>query len=585
MPVLDTTKKLIENFYTTRLGGTFDTLALLLVGGALLQTAPLFAPRAGVLTTALPAALGTAYLSVRFLKPFITKFLLPSNIDIPSDHSPFSIDPTEWDGLLFGYTTDTGEPVAVSDGELARHILIVGMTGVGKTVIGMLLMFQQIMRGGGMLFVDGKLDADNLRMLWYYCQLAGRPQDLRIINPGDPANSQTYNPILDGDPDEVSSRVLSTIPSTANSAGADHYRQEANQGLSTIVAALQKANLAYNMIDVSILLLSPAALMELENILAHSETGKDSDELKNYRLFLDKFKMADQRTGAATINMNRMRETFGGIGGRLYMFGTGKFGQVMNTYDPDIRMYDSIMSRHVIYAPLPTMGKSEAANNFGKLLIGDLRTATSWIQALPKNARPNPPFLCFLDEVGSYATEALARLFDQGRSANLIMVAAMQNYANLQAVSDEFAEMVVSNTFTKVYFTMGSRETAEAAAEHIGKRIGVLRSISDTTSSSQSASFLRATPESSNATASGMSTGEREQEEYIVDPEELQRLAKGEVIVTYGGGNVYSLSVPYIEIPSDKARDLGDVMLTRSLPRQTKPGANFGLNPGRFLQV
>jgi hypothetical protein len=575
---------LISEFYKTRIGGTKDTVALMSLLGAGVLTAPPIAALAPPAFAGALALLGAGYFTRKFLTPVSEKNILPSNIEAMSDHSPHVIG-GKWDGFLMGYTTDTGEPVYVDDTNALRHMLMVGMTGVGKTVLGMLFMFQQIMRGGGLLFVDGKLDSDNLKTLWGYCQMAGRPQDFRVINPGDPRNSHTYNPILYGDPDEVASRILSLIPSTENNPGADHYKQEANQGVATLVAALQKAGLAYNMIDVSILLMSAAALLELEKKLAHSETGRDSDELKNYTLFLDKFRAPDPRTGVVSINISKLKDTFGGIGGRLYMFGTGNFGQVMNTYDPDVRLYEAIMQRQVIYVALPTMGKSEAASNFGKMVMGDLRTAISWIQALAEKDRPDPPFFCFLDELGSYATASLARPFEQARSARIILCGALQTYANLESVSEEFRQMVLGNTWTKIYFKLGEQDTALAAAEQIGQKIGILRSLSDTISTSQTASFLRATPESSNADATGVSIGEREQEEYQISPDDLKKLDKGEIIATYGGDLKFNLRVPFIRISDEAAAAFGPVHLTHGHRKESRDGAGFALNPARFLQT
>ena len=96
-----------------------------------------------------------------------------------------------------------------------------------------------------------------------------------------------------------------------------------------------------------------------------------------------------------------MKDTFGGIGGRLYVFGTGKFGEVMNTYDPDLRLFEAILEKKVIYVALPTMGNNEGAINMGKMFIGDLRTAIAWVQDLPEAKRPDPSFLVLMDEMGS----------------------------------------------------------------------------------------------------------------------------------------------------------------------------------------
>jgi len=576
-------KTVMDSFYQLRIGGTTDTIFVLFLVAAGLSTSPFVVGSVPPLFIAVLTFCALSYFTYRVMAPFVTRHLLKSGIDIPSHSSPMK--PNEGKGgFLIGYSTDTGEPIYVDDDNACRHFFIIGQSGVGKSVFGLLLMYQQIMRGGGLLFIDGKLDSDNIKQIWYYCQMAGRPQDFQVINPGDPDKSNTYNPILYGDPDEVSSRILALIPSTQNNPGADHYKQEANQGITTLVSALQRANLSYNMIDLSILLMNANALLELENKLSSTPGASTSEELKNYALFLDKFRVPDQRTGQLTIDIKRLKDTFGGIGGRLYMFGTGKFGKVMNTYDPDVKLFESILANKIIYVALPTMGKNEAANNFGKMVIGDLRTSISWVQALPETERPNPPFLCFMDEQGSYATDSLSRPYEQARAARIILCGAIQTLANLDVVSEEFAEMVKGNTWTKLFFKVGTQETALECAELIGMHMGIIKSLSDTTSSTTSASFLRATPESSNAKASGTAIGEREQEEYRVKPDDLKALRTGELVMTYAGSYLYNISVPRIIITPEAAKKFGEVMITRRTPNAIK-GANFFVASERFLST
>lgn len=299
------TKTILDSFYSLRIGGSLDTLFLMVLVVAGLCTSPLVVSATSPALIGGCAALSLGYFTYRALVPFISRHLLSSGIDIQSHASPVKGEDNKA-GFLIGYSTDTGEPIIVDDENSVRHYFIVGQSGVGKSVAGLLLMFQQIQRGGGLLFIDGKLDSDNIKQIWYYCQMAGRPQDFMVINPGDPENSNTYNPILYGDPDEVSSRILSVIPSTQNNPGADHYKQEANQGITTLVAALQRAGLAYNMIDLSILLMNANALIELENKLSMTKGAATSEELKNYSLFLDKFRVPDHRTGQMTLDIKRM---------------------------------------------------------------------------------------------------------------------------------------------------------------------------------------------------------------------------------------------------------------------------------------
>lgn len=493
--------------------------------------------------------------------------MLKSDVKIPSDKPPIDLNPGDIcdDGILIGYCSDTGKPFYLPFEDFTRHGFVLGQSGVGKTVLGRLLLFQQILRGGGLLFIDGKMNIEELETIYRYCKWAGREKDLLVINPGDPSMSNTYNPIMEGDPDEIAARILSLIPDTSASPGADHYRQAANQGLVTIVAALKAAGLAFNFIDLTILLINQKAMLDLERRVPAGHPART-----NLSLFLDQFRIVD-REGKATIDMKRMKETFGGIAGRMYMFGTNQFGQVMNTYSPECDIYTSMTKNKIIYIMLPTMGKNEAAQNLGKMIIGDMRTAVSWVQKLPDKEKPWPPYLIFMDEAGSYSAASMSRIFEQARSAQIALVPAVQTIANLQAVSEELAEMVIGNTWTKFIFKIGTQESALAAAELIGMQKGVVRSMGSTSAKSESAMFVApGDPNYSVGEGGGMSYTEREQEDYRVSADTIKALDKGECIVVYGGSNIYHLKIPMIKMTPEFIKANDKVILNKFPVRAKK---------------
>jgi intracellular multiplication protein IcmO len=473
------------------------------------------------------------------------------------------VDREKDSGLLLGYCIDTGEPVVIPYEDVMRHLFILGQSGVGKTVLGGYLMQQHISSGGGLIFVDGKMDIKNLEALHAACAWAGREDDLLVINPGNPEMSNSYNPILYGDADEVAARILLLNPSTDSSPGADYFKQAANQGLLILVAALNKAGLAYNAVDLGILLMNQKALTYLENRVP------PSNEKINLSLFLDQYRVTN-KDGVSFIDMKRLKETFGGIGGRLFTFGTGKFGQVMNTYSPDVNLFEAVKQKKIIYVMLPTMGKDNAAMNFGKIFIGDLRTTISWLQAMPDAEKPWPPCMAFCDEPGAYISDSWNRMFEQSRSAHMFFIPSPQTIANLDAISPELREMVLGNTWTKVFFKIGTMESAEIAAEIIGKEMRVQDSLSNSGGEGKSGSAASAGPSGSASTNANSGIGERAVEEYKVSPYDLTALDKGEAIVSYAGNKVYHIRVPRLEI-SDEAREMiGPVKLNYFRPRFVK---------------
>ena len=539
-------------------GGFADNLALSALSASAFMAHPAFFPGAhGGLIGAGLAALGGAWGAHRVASAGYSSVFDFSDVKINSDPVPPGL--TSNDGIILGYTVDGGEPLIIPWDDWMRHCLIVGQSGVGKTVFGEWVLAQQIANGGGLLWIDGKLDPDNLYKLDQLCAWAGRRADLLVINAGDPNLSNTYNPILYGDADEVSSRILSLIPSSESSPGTDYYRQAANQGITTLVGAIQRAGLAYNFMDLSILLQNQRALGMLENMVP------EGNDAKALRLFLEQYKQTNKE-GISTIDMKRLKETFGGVGGRLHMFGTGNFGGITSSYAPDVDMYDAIRRNKIIYVMLPTMGKKEAASNFGKMTMGDLRSAIANVQSLPKGERPWPPFLNFSDEFGSYVTQAADRPFEQGRSAHIVMMPAFQTMANLDAVSEELREMVLGNTWNKVFFKVGTDDTATKIVELIGKERRVALSVSVSGGHSVSKDASGTSPRGASGSDS-VGLSERTEEVEKVSADMLKKLGKGEAIVTYGGSKVYHIKIPAIHFDKGFVQEIGPFTINKPRPK------------------
>lgn len=544
--------------------GSKDAAALSMVGGSLAATSPALAlAGAGLIGATAPLALAAAggyALGARLTDDLQQKQFLKSALNIRSAPVP-TLNPH--DGLLVGYTCDGGLPVRIPDFALLRHFMVGGMTGIGKTVSSITMIAQQISRGGGVLWIDGKLDPENIQKLAHLTKWCGREGDLRIINPGDPKKSNSYNFVLDGDPDEVASRILSTIPSTEGSSGADYYKQAANHGLTCLVATLKGLGLAYNCMDLSILLSNDKALIDLDGMV-DADASLNPKTRSLFKLFLESVKTRDNKTGAVFVDLKKMRDVFGGIAGRLFVYGVDKMGEITSSYNPDVRLFEDIRDGRVIYCALPTMGKLIAAQNFGKAMLGDLRSAVARVQSLVPSQRPNPPFMVWMDEVQSYGSaQALATQFQQNRSANIFLGVGYQDSDSIEVLGEAFLETMTANTYSKLFFNPNSQVTAEAWADLIGKHKALQLSVSNTYGAGSSAAALRVTPDSMRSSNVGVSVGQREVEEYRVAGEDLMKLDFGQALLLYGSARIYDIRVPKLELDPNVARALGDVSIQR----------------------
>lgn len=444
-------------------------------------------------------------------------------------------------GIRLGFTKDQHKPLDIENDKLMRHLAIVGQSGVGKTVLGMNILWQQTARGGGWLFIDAKLDKDVRDQLAYMAHIFGRGDEFYVMNVDDPENSNTYNPLLSGDPDEISSRLLNLLPSSENNPGSDFYKQSANYALTVLIGALQAAKKRYTFMDLAIMLQSAAAIGKVESLVP-----LDSPAFMVLQVFLDQFKKKDKN--GVQVDVNKIKDILGGMSGRIAQFAQGKFGRVFNTTTPEIDLTDIVQNNKMCYVMLPTMGKDTAALNLGKMVLSDLRTAVAKMQGLTKAERPNPPFICFADEMGSYVMPGISRVFEQARSAGVMMIPAFQTFANLASVSSEFEEMIIGNTWTKCFFKLGSIDSATKAADLIGQQKKFQYSVSASQSESASAQALRVTPESSQSESGGVGESWRQTEEYRIAPDKLTRMGVGECVVC-SGSRTFHVATQAIEFP------------------------------------
>lgn len=555
----------IQTIRKLRIGGTQDTVVSLVAASSVFMTNPVFqmAPLLQVFAPLIGGTIAGAYYWARMLEVVNFQQYFSSGLKIKSS-KPIK---NNEDDFVLGYSVDTGKKITLPIDDASRHIFVGGMSGVGKTVFGSMLIQQQLSRGGGLVLMDGKLDSKTLHELYLIAVWCGREKDLLVINPGDSENSNTYNPILYGDPDEVADRIVSLIPASETQAGADHYRQTAKQGITVLVRSLQKTGLGYTFMDLVLLLTTPRYLIALEYALPPSKEKTD------LQIFLEQYKFPD-KTGKKVINIERLKLMFGGITSRLYSFGTGSFGDVMNTTSPEVNLYEGMLQGKIIYIMMPTMGKPETASSFGKMVLGDARTAFSWLQKLPEEQKPKIPILYMMDELGSYSTSALARPFEQNRSARVILVPMVQTVANLEAVSTEFSQMVIGNTWTKVFFKPGTTETAEVFAKSLGYENTSEASLAASSGSGTSTRTASTNPVGGNSVNANSSITENQTETYKVSPDEIKELDKGEAIVSIAGSNIFHIKIPQYKFTQEFINEHPVTVINR-IKKPHKPGINL----------
>jgi len=177
-----------------------------------------------------------------------------------------------------------------------------------------------------------------------------------------------------------------------------------------------------------------------------------------------------------------------------------------------------------------------------------------------KSDRPKIPFLVFLDEMASYSTETLTIMFEQARSARVSLWPAIQTDSGLSNISEDFKERVMSNTETKIFFKLSSQETSETASNSIGMTKRIISSETASQGTSASAQAMTIGPNKNLSDSSTTASGEREQEEPLVHPDQIKALQPGECIILRSP-RVWNIRVPMLDLDPSIKQAIGPLRI------------------------
>jgi len=506
-------------------------------------------------------------------------FRLGKNLTHVSTHFVLPSDPIEKpkageDYYILGLTKDKLKEVKVNFDTFVRHIAVIGASGVGKTTFGMWIMFQHIMKGGGLAFINAKVDSDARDKIFYFAKLAGRENDFYCIDIDNPKLSNTYNPAFGRkDPDEIASALLNLIASAEDAPDAAYYRNSANHALVTIIGAIQRCGFEITIEDLLIILQSSIAL---EWLVRKTPEGP---EKRNLEIFLDKYRRTID--GQYIVDLNMLKDVLGSITSNLAVFCQGNFLKVFAHYDPDVVMDDIILNSKILYVSVPAMAKEDASLSLIKVFISDIASTASYLQANPDKAS-KMPFLVFADEFGSYVIKKIAIMFEQCRSANIAWMPSFQTFGNLSKLSIQFLDTVLQNTWSKVIFRFGSRESAVMAADMIGEAIKLQVSYGENESANDKRIHIRTDPNHEKTDSEAHTVSYREVKEHRISPEHISAVPKGECIITISS-KTYHAVIPEIRFPPKQKMYRFKPLKRKNIVRTRRP-LEMAKNYKKFVQ-
>lgn len=199
-----------------------------------------------------------------------------------------------------------------------------------------------------------------------------------------------------------------------------------------------------------------------------------------------------------------------------------EFGRLISPQggEAGIDLYQCIQEGKIVYILLDSQRYGESAVKLGKLILQDLKAASSRIlDEIPKEKRKHCAII--VDEFADLATEPFVGFLNRARASKLGIVLAHQEMSDLDAFSKTMRDQVMGNTATTVSFLQKMPESAERLAKIAGTKTTYQR----TKQLADQEGLLFKTKQYTGVES------EREVEEYIIHPNVFKKLTVGECVM------------------------------------------------------
>jgi len=386
---------------------------------------------------------------------------------------------------------ENGSTVELTDEELNGHCLVLGATGAGKTTTLMNFIESAVKRNIPVIIVDGKGEigfCEKVRKMakehnrkFYLFSMAYK-------------GSMHYNPLRVGNFTELKDKLISITEWTE-----PHYKFLSERYLQSAIKILQKTNNRMDLVNISKKLNYDALLEEAKKLVRKGEIDKNE-----YEAFYDMVESA--------------KKDIIGLVNRLAVFSESEIGGLLSdTEDKNtIDLIRCIEENAVVFFSLDALRFSEYSRLLGRLIVIDLKTTAARMFENDKKV-----FVIF-DEFGVFAGPQVTDFVNKSRAAGFHVILSTQELADLRIDGKtELMEQILGNTNIKIIHRQDVPVSAELLSSLIGTRNDII-----------------ITMQVNEISLTGMGTV-KEEKSFIVHPDEIKRLRRGEAFVVVKFPNFY----------------------------------------------
>ncbi len=339
--------------------------------------------------------------------------------------------------------TDKRELIYIKPRQRTMHTQVIGTTNAGKTESVILpWAIQDIQQDKGLLLIDGKADRTLLDKLWAYTVKAGREKDFRLFSLSNTGESESFNPLLGGTPEEITERIFNAFDFEN-----PFYRSIQYEVLVQVIRIFHGAKEIPTFLKLHQAISNASILAEL----ADKCNDELLDEWINYFSHLSGSER-DQRVA--------------GLTSQLSHFAFGSASALFNQDSPSIQIDEALSQNKIVYFQLPALLSPFLGKATGKLVLQSLQAAIANRHRAPQQSQKF--FSVFLDDFSEYLYPGFVTVLNKSRSANIGIVFAHQALGDIEALGDSVANAILTNSNIKVFMRGNDPDSAEYFSKVIG---------------------------------------------------------------------------------------------------------------------
>jgi hypothetical protein len=397
---------------------------------------------------------------------------------------------------------EKGKPnvrVKLTESEVNHHVHVVGASGFGKSVLLSHITANRIRSGRGLMLVDLKTDFETLKQVASVAKSAGRTNDLMIFSMSIPEISHSYNVLENGSANQLKDRIM-----TALNWSEEFYKNEASSFLLKLFRGLVRLREA------------KGTSFDLHTVLRCLSSPKEISNLANELPKVDLLKPELEEL-AQHLSKTENAKALQGLKSQLEGLVLSDFGHLLMANESGINLMKAIQEQKIIYLLLDSRTYGETSKALGRLILQDLKAVSARIDSeVPKPERK--PFSVVIDEFADMATEDFISFLDRARSSNIGVVVAHQALSDLERISQEFSNRLMTSTSTMFAFLQKLGDSSEMISAIAGTR-----KTKEVTAQAKSGGIF-------GDQMTGMKSI-KEVDEFVIHPNVLRSLGVGECVM------------------------------------------------------